>query len=403
MIATEHDVENGSLHDSELLPQRSSFTEAQARGEVDTQISTAHRYPRSIKAFRQKALSLATLDEDTAASCFYSLPRDGKTIEGPSARLAEIVAVSWGNLRSQANVVDIDDKWVTARGVCWDLEANVAVSVEVRRRITSKNGRRYNDDMIGVTSNAACAIALRNAVFKVVPMAMLKPIYEQARKVAIGDAQTLSSRRQKMVDHFGKMSVRPEQICAKVGKASIEDITLDDLGTLIGLATAIKDGDTTIDEAFAVEKPATNGDHKPPASKSEEIAAKLKRPAAKPVAAAKPEQTTDELELLSEAEGSNESQDSQEQPESETTNQQETAPVAGQFLARDTEKSGEYVQRLLLAIAETQSPAVLDAIGNDSQTHYDRCGKNGFKMVTEGIEKRRKELVAAQQSGDLIS
>ena len=270
-------MSNGEMIQSaELMPSR-TYVESQTRGEVDMQVSTARRFPRSVKTFKERALSLATLDEETAASCFYSLPRGGKAIEGPSARLAEIVAASWGNLRSQACVVDVDKKFVTARGTCWDLENNTAVSVEVQKRITDSKGRPYNDDMIGVTSNAACAIALRNAVFKVVPMAMVKPIYDAARKVAIGDAQTLNARRHKMVDHFGKMGVRLDQILAKVERVSIEDISLDDLAVLIGLSTAIKDGDTSIDEAFAVAEQSK----KEAGTKSDQLADKLKKPETK--------------------------------------------------------------------------------------------------------------------------
>lgn len=242
----------------EHLPTRSGYVESQARGEVDVQISTAKRFPRSIRSFKQKALELATLDEETAASCFYSLPRGGKNIEGPSARLAEIVAGAWGNIRVQASVVDTDGNFVTVRGICWDLENNVAVATEVQRRITEKSGRRMSDDMIVVTANAACSIALRNAIFKVVPMALVRPIYLASRQVAIGNAASLADRRAKMIGHFQKMGVRPEQVCEKLGRAGVEEITLDDLGTMIGVATAIKESDTTIDEQFpaAAAKPA---------------------------------------------------------------------------------------------------------------------------------------------------
>jgi hypothetical protein len=68
--------------------------------EIDIQIATAHRYPRDIEQFRREALSIAIADEDTAASCFYKLPRKKKDeatgewiqtyIEGPGVRLAEI-------------------------------------------------------------------------------------------------------------------------------------------------------------------------------------------------------------------------------------------------------------------------------------------------------------------------
>ncbi len=241
-----------------IIPEliTTNYAEQQAKGEVDQQIATAKRYPRSIKQFKADAISLATLDEETASSCFYTLPArkggNGKPIEGPSARLAEIVAGAWGNIRAQAAIVDDDGQSIVSQGRCWDLEKNVAIAVDVRRRITGSNGSRYSADMINTTANAACSIALRNAVFKVVPMALVKPIYEAARKVAIGDATTLVKKRADMMAYFAKMGVKPEQVLAVVEKASVEDITVDDVATLKGLATAIKEGDTTVDEAFPV-------------------------------------------------------------------------------------------------------------------------------------------------------
>ena len=221
-----------------------------ARGEIDVQIATARRFPRSIKSFKEQALAMATLDEETAAGCFYSLPRGGKTVEGPSARLAEIVLSAWGNIRADARVIEVGSRDIVAEGACWDLEKNVAVRVQVKRRITDRNGKRYNDDMIVVTGNAACAIALRNAVFKVVPGAYTKAVLAAARSVAIGDAKTLASRRAEMMAYFGKMGAPAEKVLATINRPSIEDVTLDDLATLKGLATAIRDGDTTVDEAF---------------------------------------------------------------------------------------------------------------------------------------------------------
>lgn len=246
-----HNRANGSQRTELVIEEvESGSIAAVASAEVDVQIATAHRFPRSIKSFHEQALALATLDQETASSCFYSLPRGGKPIEGPSARLAEIVLSAWGNARAESRVVEIGSKEIVAEALCWDLEKNVAVRIQCRRRITDKYGKRYNDDMIVVTGNAATSIALRNAVFKVVPGALTKSILQQARRVAIGDAKTLVSRRSDMVSHFGKMGVKPQQVCAAVNRPSVEDITLDDLATLVGLANAIKDGDTTVDEVF---------------------------------------------------------------------------------------------------------------------------------------------------------
>lgn len=254
-----------------------SATGALMRAELDQQVSTAKAYPRSVAKFKAEALAMATLDQDTAASCFYALPRGGKTIEGPSIRLAEIIGSAWGNLNYGARVVSIDDKFLTAQGICRDLERNVTMTSEVTRRITDKNGKRYNDDMIGVTANAACSIALRNAIFKVVPMAYAKDVLAQARRVAIGDAKTLASRRAGMIDYFGKMGVEPKRILWLLEKPSIEDIGLDDMQVLVGLATAIKDGDTTVDEAFPSKDPKAPLPEEPkPTSKAEQAVAAAK-------------------------------------------------------------------------------------------------------------------------------
>lgn len=226
------------------------------RGEVDTQIVTAKRYPRSIKRAVDNALAMATLDEETAASCMYGLPRGGKVIEGPSIRFATILASCWGNLRTSARPLSIEDKYVNCQGMAWDLETNAAFSAEVRRRITDKMGRRYNDDMIGTTSNAGCSIAMRNALLKLIPEPLWRPIYQKVRLVAVGKAETLGSKRAALLEYFGKMGVIPAQIFGLLEVPGVEEITLDHLATLRALANAIKDGEVKIDEAFPGVAPA---------------------------------------------------------------------------------------------------------------------------------------------------
>ena len=257
-----------------------------SRAEIDTQIATANRYPRSVKRFKASALELATLDEETAGSMFYSLPRSGKTIEGPSTRMAEVVGSCWKNLRYQARVIDIGKEFVTAQGMCFDLENNVAASVEVMRRITDKRGNRYNDDMIGVTANAACSIALRNAIFKIVPRALWADIYEAARVTSIGKAETMEARRSKVIDYFAKMGIDEKRVCAAVQRGGREDLTTDDIITLRGFATAIKAGDTSVDAVFNPQPEQAT-----PRSNAEKVAAAVestKAKIAKPHADAKP-------------------------------------------------------------------------------------------------------------------
>jgi hypothetical protein len=242
-------TENTSTVAIEIVPP--SALESMERAQVDVQISTAHRFPRpDMSIIVKKMKSLATLDEATAESCFYVLNRQGKEIRGPSARLAEIATTCYGNIRAASRVIANDGKMITSQAVCHDLENNVSISIEVKRRITGKDGKTYSDDMQVVTGNAACSIALRNAVFKVIPLAMIQSVYDAARATAIGDVKTLASRRDKAIDTFIKMGATKERVLASIGKTSIDDIDLPALETLLGIHTALKDGDTSIDEAF---------------------------------------------------------------------------------------------------------------------------------------------------------
>ena len=49
------------------------------------------------------------------------------------------------------------------------------------------------------------------------------------------------------------MGISEARILAVVGRSNVDSITLNDLETLFGLFTAIKDGQATIEEAFPVD------------------------------------------------------------------------------------------------------------------------------------------------------
>lgn len=235
------------------------------KAEIDQQIATAQRFPRSIKRFVDEATAMVTLNESIARQCVYALPRDGKTIEGASARFGEIVASAWRNCRAGARVVSEGSDFITAQGVFHDLERNVAITYEVQRRITDKNGRKFKPDMIGVTANAACSIALRNSILKGIPKAFWEPLYMKARAVVAGDITTLANKRVEAIKAFAIFGVTEPMILSKLGRAGTADITVDDLVTLFGMLTAIRDGDTTPEQAFGeAEKSADKPKEFPP-------------------------------------------------------------------------------------------------------------------------------------------
>jgi len=238
----------------EILP--SAAVESISRAEIDMQVATAKKYPRSIERFLKTAISMATMDVDTARSCFYTLKRrdqDGseKLIQGPGIRCAEICASAFQNMRVAARIVEIGEFDLVAQGVCLDVENNISQTTENRRGIKKRNGTRFSNDMVNVVANAACAIARRNAIFSVVPRAYVNRVYEAAKRTAVGDAKTIENRRQLALDYFAKIGIKKEQVLEKVGKRGIEDVGLEEIEYLLGLVTAIENHDTTIEAEFA--------------------------------------------------------------------------------------------------------------------------------------------------------
>lgn len=234
----------------------------QDKAAIDMQISTAKAFPRNMKRSVENALSIVTIDADTAKVCTYSVPRGGKAITGPSVHLAKILAQTWGNLRIEAKVVAIDNTQITSEAVCFDLESNLAIKTQVKRSITGKTGR-FSEDMITVTGNAANSIALRNAILSVIPRSVVDKVYNTAKQVITGDVSDktkLIAKRKQVFDGLkDTYSLSEKEILTAVGKAAIDHVTADDLVVLIGIGTAIRDGDTTVEQAFKGVKENGNG------------------------------------------------------------------------------------------------------------------------------------------------
>lgn len=244
------------MENNEIIEIKQADTlQAINRAEVDMQIATAKQYPRDLTATLNKISTYATMDKETAEDCFYVLRRKGRdgtdtVIEGLSVRMAEIIAGAWGNLRVATRIIGNDGRMITAQAVCHDLETNLAVSKEVMRRITDKNGRTYSEDMQVVTGNAAAAIAFRNAVLAVIPKAVTKKVISEVKQVALGQSIDLEQSRQNVIDYYKKLGVTKEHLFYYLDIKSPEEIDKSMIFELRATANAIKEGTTTAQETF---------------------------------------------------------------------------------------------------------------------------------------------------------
>lgn len=245
----------------EIVP--TSALHAITTAEIDVQISTAHKFPRSMAIFKKRAIEMACMDEQTAESCLYSRPvgkdENGKQkfAEGLSVRMAEIVAACFGNIRVAAMIVEQTPRQVKARGMAHDLENNSAVATEVieatvkRPKHGQKEGDPYDERMRVVIAKAALAKARRDAIFQVVPKALARPIEMAVKALLAGDAKSIERRRKTAMAWIkDTLKIDPARVFAAFEIKGEADLDTELLDRLTGLRTAIIDKDTTADEAF---------------------------------------------------------------------------------------------------------------------------------------------------------
>lgn len=224
--------------------------------------------PRDFEAAIDKTVQFFSRKESRAAKAYYTIPREGKQISGPSIRLAEVLASNMGNLHISTITRPIlpTDKMVTTVSMAIDLESRSVFVEEVSVGIVYNNGRRYTDSMILTATMACRSKSYRNAVFRMVGKLIAEEIQEEVR-----EAVTAKIKQDKTVTAPDRMIKAGEEISRRTkgkygakdlvllfGKSSIDEVTADDVAAVSGYWNAVSDGETTWDEVFHGPQQATD-------------------------------------------------------------------------------------------------------------------------------------------------
>lgn len=248
------------------------------RASIDMQIATAHQFPRSLAKFKENALALVTLDEETAASCLYRRPvgrdRDGNETfaEGMSIRMAEIVAGCYGNLRVGTRTIESTPRYVVVQGVAHDLESNFLSTAECKESTVKRNGQPYDERMRVMIEKAAAAKARRDAIFQVVPRASAKFLETAAKNLLFGNASSITKWRKRIASWVKTLGIEEARVWKSLGVEGADDLKQSEIEMLIGIQNALKSGDTTLDEAFQLIEKEGGGRYSAPKQKKQEDA-----------------------------------------------------------------------------------------------------------------------------------
>lgn len=244
---------------------------------IEKRVSTAKNFPRSIGRFKAEASDLLKNDVETARAAEYAKPVGGGTVKGPSVRLTEIAAMCWGNLECEIFEPVVGESSVSVKASAWDLERNYRQEAIASTPILKKDGGRYPQHMIDTIAAATASKAKRNAIIAIIPRSYINDLLGVARLVAAGNEKPLAVRRNDMIEFFARTyKVTEEQVCSALSVGGRDDIGEEELGTLRGIATGIKEGSSSLEEWFPAVKESPASKIK---AKLEERKAAAKKPA----------------------------------------------------------------------------------------------------------------------------
>lgn len=233
---------------------------SRAIAEAQGKLVIAKRFPRNEVAAFAKAME-ACQRPAMAEKAFYSFPRGGQKVEGPTIRFAEELARCWGNIDYGIKELSQDDGKSEMQAYAWDLETN-AQSVQ---NFTNPHQREVGKKMQTLTSqrdiyenNANMATRrLRSRILAILPSWFVEECIVECKRTIAGNNDTpLIDRVKKMVLQFAKLGVTQEQIEARL-KRKVDTMTIDDFTDYIGIYNAIKNGESKVADWFEAEKVAS--------------------------------------------------------------------------------------------------------------------------------------------------
>ena len=233
---------------------------SRAIAEAQGKLVIAKRFPRNEVEAYAKAME-ACQRPSMAAKAFYSFPRGGQTVAGPTIRFAEELARCWGNIDYGIKELSQDEGKSEMQAYAWDLETN-AQSVQ---NFTNPHQREQGKKMVALTSqrdiyenNANMATRrLRSRILAILPSWFVEDAIEECKKTLAGKNDTpLIDRVKKMVVQFAKIGVTQDQIEKRL-KRKVDTMNADDFTEFIGIYNAIKQGESKIADWFEADAVAS--------------------------------------------------------------------------------------------------------------------------------------------------
>lgn len=239
-----------------------SSTEARAVAEVQAAYVIAKKFPRDENKSYMKILD-ACKRPLLAEQAMYAYPKGGQMVTGPSIRLAEVMARSWGNIDFGIRELSQSNGMSTVEAYAIDLETNTPSRVifHVPHVRDTKKGRvKLTDsrDIYEMVANQGSR-RLRACILKLMPSDVVEAAVAQVRKTLESGEIPHSDRIKMMVAKFDELGVKVEHLEKRL--AHKLDATIpQEIVTLQGIYKGIKDGFSKREDFFEIGGPAKGSD-----------------------------------------------------------------------------------------------------------------------------------------------
>jgi hypothetical protein len=246
---------------SEALPNTMTEVKAQREAsEIQAMVFMAKQFPRNQIQAADRIINACTR-QTLADSAVYSYPRGGQNVEGPSIRLAEVLAQNWGNIDFGIRELSQENGVSTVEAYAWDLETNVRqakVFQVVHKRVSKGGAKTLTDprDIYEMVANQGSR-RLRACILSVIPGDIVEAALAQCsitQAASVGATpEEIKETIRKLTATMEKFGITAENIQDRY-QCRLEAIRPAQIVELRKIYTSLKDGMSKPSDWFAIQE-----------------------------------------------------------------------------------------------------------------------------------------------------
>ncbi|PFL05125.1 hypothetical protein [Bacillus thuringiensis] len=194
-----------------------------------------------------------------AENAVYQYPKGGQKVQGPSIRLAEVIARNWGNIDYGIIELDQKDGESSMMAYAWDLETNTRqtkiFTVKHERKAKGKTNKLTDSrDVYELTANMGTR-RMRACILGIIPGDIVDAAVQKCNDTLVnGQKEPLEDRLRKALDAFKKEFGVTKEMIEDSFQLNIDAFTEHDFVKLGRIYTSIRDGVGKKEDFFDTKK-----------------------------------------------------------------------------------------------------------------------------------------------------